>query len=107
MKRKIRLLLIYCIIFINIAPITVNAKEKHSNTEYKTYGITVKNKNYYYKGKRIRIFQDMKKDKSFVKSFVDDKGIVDICILRNDNNKIKKVKRISKKKANKILKDMK
>ena len=106
MKRKIKVFLLYCMIFVNIIPMTVNAKEKHSDIEYKVYNITVKNKNYYYKGKRIRIFQDIKRDKSFVRSFVDNKGSIDIRILRNDKDKIKRVKKISKKKANEILKEM-
>lgn len=107
LKNKAKFLLIYVIILFAIfLPYATNAKEGHYNSEYKEYNITIKNKIYYYNGKRIRIFQDMRSDKSFVKSFVDSKGTIDIRILRDDNNKIKKVKRISKKKADKILKDL-
>ena len=45
MKRKIKVFLLYCMIFVNIIPMTVNAKEKHSDMEYKAYNITDKNKN--------------------------------------------------------------
>ena len=40
MKRKIKVFLLYCMIFVNIIPMTVNAKEKHSDMEYKAYNIT-------------------------------------------------------------------
>jgi len=75
-------------------------------SEYAQFGITKKNNGYFYKNKRIRIFFDERADHSFEYSFVDIDGTIDIRLLRNKTGKISKLKRIPKKKANKILKDM-
>jgi len=105
MKKKMALILAVIILFIMNYPFTANASTKYRDSGYKKYGITVNGRGFYYKGKRIRIFQDMKADKSFVKSFVDQKGVLDIQLLRNKHDKIRKVKCIPEDEANEILED--
>lgn len=105
MKKKIVLILAVIIIFAINYPFTASASTKYPGSGYKNYGITIKGKGFYYKGKRIRIFQDMKADKSFVKSFVDRNGVLDIRLLRNRHGKIRKVKHIPEDEANEILED--
>lgn len=106
-KRKKIIQFLISILLLSISGTgIIEAKEKHSDREYQDCGIIIKKKGYYYQEKRIRIFQDIREDKSFVKSFIDKKGTVDIRILRDDKDNIKKVKRISKKKANRILRDL-
>lgn len=58
---------------------------------------------YYYKNERIRIFMDTRADGSFEKFFVDDKGTVDICFVRNSNGLITLMEPIDKKTADTIL----
>lgn len=71
--------------------------------EYKKWQITRKNGNYYYNNKRVRVLIDLKPDKSFMTFSYDKKGTVDLKITRNENGEITKVKRISKKEADKFL----
>ena len=75
---------------------TNSFKTDKEETEYSKWDITIKNGIYYYKNKRIRILMDTRKDRSF-KNFS----------YRNSNNKITKVKYLSKKKAQEILDDLK
>ena len=71
--------------------------------EYKKWQIKRKNGNYYYKDQRVRVFIDLKPDKSFMEFSYNKKGNIDLKITRNKNGKITKVKQISKKEADKFL----
>ncbi len=71
--------------------------------EYKKWQIKRKNGNYYYKDQRVRVLIDLKPDKSFMVFSYDKKGDIDLKITRNKDGKIKKVKYISKKEADKFL----
>lgn len=82
-------------------------KTDKQEKEYIKWNITIKNGVYYYKNNRIRILMDIKKDRSFKNFSYDKKGKVDIKVIRNSNNKITKVKYLSKKKAKEILDDLK
>lgn len=109
MKRKLISSIAVMFIFIVFATTIVSAKNKPSNnhsSEYARFGITKKSNAYFYKNKRIRILFDEKADHSFEYSFIDIDGTIDIRLLRNKAGNISKLKRIPKKKANKILKDM-
>lgn len=109
MKRKLISSIAVMFIFIVFTTTIVSAKNKPSNnhsSEYARFGITKKSNAYFYKNKRIRILFDEKADHSFEYSFIDINGTIDIRLLRNKAGNISKLKRIPKKKANKILKDM-
>ncbi len=82
-------------------------KTDKQEQEYSKWNITIKNSVYYYKNKRIRILMDTREDRSFKNFSYDKRGKVDIKVLRNSNNKITKVKYLSKKKAQEILDDLK
>lgn len=82
-------------------------KTDKQEKEYTRWNITIKNGVYYYKNKRIRILVDTRKDRSFKNFSYDKKGKVDIKVIRNSDNKITKVKYLSKKKAQEILDDLK
>ena len=73
------------------------------NKEYKKWKIKRKNGNYYYKNKRVRVFADIKPDKSFLQFSYDKKGTVDIKITRNKNGYIKNIKYLSKEEADEFL----
>lgn len=75
--------------------------------EYRQWKIHRKNDAYYYKSKRIRILMDTRKDRSFKSFNYDKKGTVDLKIVRGKNNTIIKIKYLSKKKAKKIIDDLK
>lgn len=82
-------------------------KTDKQEKEYSKWNITKKNGVYYYKNQRIRILMDTRKDRSFKNFSYDKKGKVDIKVIRNSNNKITKVKYLSKNKAQGILDDLK
>ena len=73
------------------------------NKDYKKWKIKRKNGNYYYKNKRVRVFADIKPDKSFLQFSYDKKGTVDIKITRNKNGYIKNIKYLSKEEADEFL----
>lgn len=73
---------------------------------YAKYGIAKKAGAYYYKGKRLRIFMDVRADNSFVCCNYDQNGTDDLRIRRSKDNSIAKVEYINKKEAKKILNDM-
>ncbi|MEY8391553.1 hypothetical protein AALA98_09300 [Lachnospiraceae bacterium 45-W7] len=108
-KTNFSIAIIFIFLFMLSMPMVASAKNKPSInhiSEYAQFGITKKNNRYFYKNKRIRIFFDERADHSFEYSFVDIDGTVDVRLLRNKTGNISKLKRIPKKKANKILKDM-
>lgn len=56
--------------------------------EYKTAGVTVDGKNYYYKGQLVNVFLDMRANKSFYTLDMNPMGTVNVKILRNADDKI-------------------
>ena len=70
-------------------------QEKKDNAQYKEFGIAVKGKSYYYKGKLVRIFLDIRKEGSFYVLDKNPKGTIDIVVKRDADGKIKKVRRMS------------
>lgn len=75
-----------------------------SASEYKKWNIQRKNGVYYYKNKRVRVFLDLRADKSFAAFSYDRKGTVDVKVTRNKKGKISKVSLLSKKEAEKLIK---
>lgn len=74
--------------------------------EYKAHGITVDGKNYYYKGKLVNIFLDIRQDSSFYTLNINPKGTVNIKVTRNKDGKIKKVSYMTEKEVEELLGDM-
>lgn len=81
-----------------------DTKNNSRISEYIKWNIKKKNSAYYYKNKRVRVFVDLRSDKSIVEYSYDKKGTVDVKVTRNKKGTISKVKRLSKKEADKFLK---
>lgn len=62
--------------------------EEARAAEYKTAGVTVDGKNYYYKGQLVNVFLDMRANKSFYTLDMNPAGTVNVRILRNANDQI-------------------
>lgn len=82
------------------------AKKTYSQKDYAQQGITKQGSAYYYNGKRIRIFMDLKADNSFAYFNYDKKGTVDLRIKRVADDSITTVEYITKEEADSILSDM-
>lgn len=80
-------------------------KTEIEDGEYLHHGITVINGAYYYQGVRIRIFMDLRENKSFETFSFDKEGTVDIRLIRSKNNSIKKIEYLTKEEADEILSD--
>lgn len=93
--------------FLGIYPVSASSKKNvNHKAEYKRFDITIKGGIYFYDGDRIRIFHDMKADRSFENSFVDMKGTVDVRLIRGKRGNIKTLELIPKNEADEILKDL-
>jgi len=62
--------------------------EETQKKEYGAAGVTVDGKNYYYQGKLVHIFLDIRANKSFYTLNMNPAGTVNIKIVRNADNKI-------------------
>lgn len=82
------------------------AKKTDAAADLSSHGITKKDGAYYYQGRRIRIFMDLRPDDSFVTFHYDKKGTIDLRIRRAENNSIIKTEYLSKEEADEIRKDM-
>lgn len=83
--------------------VTQNKKQEN---EYAKWKIKKINGTYIYKQKDVRLLvDDMGKDALTNNFYYNKKGQVDIRIIRNKKGKIKKIKYISKKRAEEILKN--
>ena len=88
---------------------TENKTEKTENqysTEYAQHGITVTDGIYYYHGERVRIFMDLRMNGSFENFFFDNKGSVDLRVLRVISNSIINVEYLTESEAYELLYDM-
>ncbi len=75
---------------------------------YGLHGITKKNGAYFYRGRRIRIFMDLRADQSFVNFNYDEEGTVDIRLQRTEDTADisgASVRYLTKSEAAEILKD--
>lgn len=82
---------------------TSSFQTEKQEMEYNKWNITVKNSVYYYNNQRIRVLMDIRKDRSFKNFSYDQKGKIDIKVIRNSNNQITKVDYLSKKEAKKSV----
>jgi hypothetical protein len=86
----------------------VEKKQATSETqkEYEKWKIMNKNGVYFYKQRSVRLLVDDAGDKAVTNNFFFRKsGKVDIQVIRNKEGKIKKIKYISKKRAEEIIKN--
>ena len=67
---------------------TWNESEKERTAAYKAHGITRDGKNYYYEGKLVNIFLDLRPNKSFYTLDMNSAGTVNIKIIRNEDGEI-------------------
>ena len=77
-----------------------NSQKEKQEKEYEKWKIKKINGTYYYKQKSVRLLLDDK-----AKFFYNKKGKVDIEVIRNKKGKIKKIRYISKKRAEEIIKN--
>ncbi len=73
--------------------------------EYNSWGITKKSDAYYYKGRRIRIFMDVRADASFVRFHFDKDGKVDVKLTRAKDFTITGVSGLTEQETEEILED--
>ncbi len=71
--------------------------------EYEKHGITKKGKSYYYNGKLIHVFLDIRKDSSFYRLEMNPKGSVNVKVTRDADGTIKSVGRMSDTQAEKLF----
>ena len=62
--------------------------EEAQTAEYQSVGVTMDGKKYYYQGQLVNIFLDIRPDKSFYTLDLNPEGVVNIKIIRNENNRI-------------------
>ena len=62
--------------------------EKDQAAAYKAHGVTRDGKNYYYQGKLVNIFLDLRPNKSFYTLDMNPAGTVNIKIIRNEDGEI-------------------
>lgn len=80
-------------------------KAESVHDEYLQHGITMIDGVYYYEGVRVRIFMDLRENKSFETFNFDKEGTVDVQLVRSEDNSIKKIEYLSEEEANEILSD--
>lgn len=90
-----------------IQPVAAEEADKgKQREEYGLLGITQKKGSFYYKGKRVRIFMDVRADGSFAEFSYDRKGSVDVKLTRAGDFSVKHVGNVPKTEADEILQDM-
>lgn len=62
--------------------------EAAQRAEYGAVGVTMDGKDYYYQGRLVNIFLDIRSNKSFYTLNMNPKGSVNIKIVRNENNEV-------------------
>lgn len=75
-------------------------KSESIHDKYLKHGITIIDGAYYYKDVRIRIFMDLRENKSFETFSFDNDGTVDVRLLRSKDNLIKKIEYLTEENAN-------
>ena len=71
--------------------------------EYRAAGVTMDGKDYYYKGELVRIFLDIRPNKSFYTLNMNPKGTVNIKIVRNEKNEITGVAYMTEEEVTELL----
>ncbi len=74
--------------------------------EYRAVGVTTDGKDYYYQGRLVNIFLDIRPNKSFYTLNINPKGTVNIKIVRDAKNKITGVSYMTEAEVIELLGDM-
>ncbi|RKI91299.1 hypothetical protein D7V94_10365 [Parablautia intestinalis] len=80
--------------------------EKAQAAEYRTAGVTMNGKDYYYEGQLVNIFLDIRPGKSFYTLNMNPKGTVNIKIVRDADNKITGAIYMTETEVAQLLEDM-
>lgn len=80
--------------------------EEAQIAEYRAAGVTMDGKDYYYGGKLVNIFLDIRANRSFYTLNLNPKGSVNIKIIRDENNKITSVAYMTEAEVAELLNDM-
>ncbi len=80
--------------------------EEAQRAAYQAVGVTMDGKDYYYKGKLVNIFLDMRHNKSFYTLNLNPKGTVNIRIVRNADNNITGAAYLTDAEVAELLEDM-
>lgn len=62
--------------------------EERQKEEYRAVGVTMDGKDYYYQGQLVNIFLDIRANKSFYTLDMNPEGVVNIKIIRDENDKV-------------------
>ena len=84
----------------------IDSESKSTEDEYLKWKIKKKKDAYYYRNQRVRIFMDMRADRSFENFNYDELGKIDLRLVRAQDNTIEKVGYLPKAEVKKILKDL-
>lgn len=80
-------------------------KEKNTDSVYLRYGIKTIDGAYYYNGARVRVFMDLRKNKSFETFNFDNAGTVNVRIVREEDNSIKNIEYLTEEETDEALSD--
>lgn len=80
--------------------------EEKQKAEYGAVGVTMDGKDYFFKGKLVNIFLDLRPNKSFYTLNLNPKGTVNIKIVRNADNAVTGVEYLTEAEAAELLEDM-
>lgn len=80
--------------------------EEKQKAEYGAVGVTMDGKDYFFKGKLVNIFLDLRPNKSFYTLNLNPKGTVNIKIVRNADNVVTGVEYLTEAEAAELLEDM-
>ncbi|NCE64181.1 hypothetical protein D1159_06165 [Pseudoflavonifractor sp. 524-17] len=80
--------------------------EAAQKAEYQAAGITMDGKDYYYKGRLVNIFLDIRANKSFCILNMNPAGTVNIKIIRDTDNKIVSAAYMTEAEVTELLEDM-
>ena len=81
-------------------------REEAQAAEYRAAGVTMDGKDYYYQGQLVRIFLDIRPNKSFYTLNMNPSGTVNIKIVRNETNEITGAAYMTEAEAAELLGDM-
>lgn len=75
--------------------------------EYKAAGITKEGRTYYYQGKPVRVFLDLRTDSSFVTLDMNPQGLLDIKVKRDPDGRIRSVEGMTEAEVAELFGDWK
>lgn len=80
--------------------------EEKQKAEYGAVGVTMDGKDYFFKGKLVNIFLDLRPNKSFYTLNLNPKGTVNIKIVRDEDNAVTGVEYLTEAEVTELLEDM-